>query len=646
MAHKSVKRLILVFALLAALLLTGCNASGNAGTSLLPSGSARAEAVISEEDTQTTWEDACATHITFGSNEAEIEGTGASFADGTLAISEAGTYVLSGTLDDGQILIDAAKTDTIHLVFIGISIVSGKDAVLYEKKAGKVILTLAEGSENSLTSAAGTIASEEETEPDAALYCQNSLTINGPGGLTVTGNYNHGIVSKDDLIITGGTLFVTAAGTGIRGRDSLTVTNGDITVNAQGDALQSNNEEDSTKGTVTISGGTFHLTAIKDGIQAESALNISGGSFTIQSGSDTESSAADTAIAEQAAAVPDTAITQESETVSSATMMKPGQDGFSQGGGPDGFPPDGGRGIPGNTQKVSVEGGKGLKATKNLTITGGTFDIVSADDAIHVNGDALIEDGIFTIVAGDDGVHADGTVTIKGGTLTIEKSYEGLEAATILLEGGTVNIVASDDGLNAAGGNDGSALEGLNGQNEFEAGDYVIRISGGTVTVNAGGDGVDSNGSIYLSGGTVLVDGPISNGNGAIDYNGVFEVTGGTLAASGSSGMAQGPSSSSNQASLMVYQSGSGAIALLDSNGNTVATHSPAKAFQTVLFSTPQMKKGETYTLTIDGQTIARITLSEDITTYSADGTQGGLFDRQFPGGGGQGGPGGGRRIP
>ncbi len=237
------------------------------------------------------------------------------------------------------------------------------------------------------------------------------------------------------------------------------------------------------------------------------------------------------------------------------------------------------------------------------------------------------------------------SVTVKGGTLTIKKSYEGLEAANILLEGGSINITASDDGLNAAGRNDGSALEGWRGQSDFEAGDYAIRLNCGTVTVNADGDGVDSNGSIYLSGGTIMVDGPTSNGNGAVDYNGVFEVTGGTLAASDSSGMAQGPSSSSSQASLMVYQNGSCTITLLDASGDTAAVHTPAKTFQTVLFSTPEMKKGETYTLTIGGQTIAQITLSDDITTYSADGTQGGTFDRQFPGGG-QGGPGGGRRRP
>ena len=633
MKHKSAKRILLTISLLAVLLLAGC--SGSAGSSLLPSGSVRAEAAITQEDTDTALENGSATHITLNGNKADIAGTGASFADGILAISEAGTYVLSGLLDDGQILIDAAKSDTVHLVLGGVSITNVDSAALYGKKAGKVILTLAEGTQNNLLSSDGTAASQGEAEPDAVLYCQNSLTINGDGKLTVTGNNNHGIVSKDNLIITGGTLSVTSAGTGIRGRDSLTVTGGDITVNAQGDALQSNNEEDSTKGSVTISGGTFHLTAVKDGIQAETDLNISGGKFVIKSGGDSDAITADAAKEQPAA--PDAAMVQDGDTASGATTRMPK---------PGGFQPDGGQSMPGGTQKVSAESGKGLKSTKSLTITGGTFDMESADDAIHTNGDAVIEDGIFTLSTGDDGVHAGGTVTIKGGTFTIQKSYEGIEAANIHLEGGMVSITASDDGLNAAGGSDGSALEGWRGQSGFTAGDYAIRISGGNVTVNANGDGIDSNGSIYMSGGTVLVDGPVSNGNGAVDYNGVFEVTGGTLAATGSSGMAQGPSSVAGQASLMVYQSGSGAISLLDSSGNTVAAHTPAKAYESVLFSTPQMKKGETYTLTISGQTIAQITLSDDITTYSADGTQGGAFDRQFPGGGSQDGPGGGPRRP
>ncbi len=610
MKFKNIKTLIIGVVLSAALLLTGCTST--AGSALLPSGAALAEAAISQEDTDAQWDAQSAVSITLHNSETAIAGSGATFSDGVLVISAPGTYVVNGSLDDGQIRIDAGKNDTVRLVLNGMSVTNASGSALYGKKAGKVILTLAAGSENSLTDGTEYVFEQDETEPDAALYAKDSLTINGTGKLAVTGNYNHGIVSKDDLIITGGTLVVNANGTGIRGRDSLTITNGDITATAKGDALQANNAEDASKGSIDISGGTFRLTAAKDGIQAETTLHISEGSFTIYSGGETETGSS---------AAADTAEAAETNTDQPSRMV--------------GFPTKGAWNPEQNTQQADTESGKGLKAAVGLTITGGSFEIHSADDTIHTNGNALIEDGTFTLYSGDDGVHADGDITIKGGILTVRQSYEGLEAANITVEGGEIQLTADDDGFNAAGGNDGSALTGWRGQGGFEAsGDYSIHILGGTIRVNAGGDGLDSNGDMFLSGGSVTVDGPVSNGNGALDYNGVFELTGGTLAVSGSAGMAQGPSSSANQATLLVYVSGSGTVTLADSSGSELIAYTPAKTYQMLAISTPQMRQGETYTLSIGGQSSYQITLTDAVTTYSADGTQGGTFNRQFPGGG------------
>ena len=626
MKSRNIKGLLVGFILSAALLLTGCTST--VGSALLSTGTATAESAISQEDNDAQWDAQSAVSITFSGADAAITGSGATFTDGALIISEPGTYVLSGNLDDGQVRIDAAKGDTIRLVLNGVTVSNSTGSALYEKKAGKVIITLAEGTENSLTDGSEYVLEQDETEPDAALYAKDSLTINGLGNLTVTGNYNHGIVSKDHLIITGGTLSVSANGTGIRGRDSLNITDGDITVTAAGDALQANNSEDATKGSIDISGGTFHLTAGKDGIQAETTLNISGGSFTIYSGGETESVSSTTvdATSQATAALTATPTEQPSQSVS--------------------FPTKGAWAPGGNTQKTNTESGKGLKAVTGLNITGGSFEIHSADDTVHTNGNAVIENGTLTLYSDDDGIHADGDITIKSGIVAIEQSYEGLEAANIIIEGGEIQINADDDGFNAAGGNDGSSLTSWRGQGGFEAsGDYSIRISGGTIHVNASGDGLDSNGDMYMSGGFVTVDGPTNNGNGALDYNGVFELTGGTLAVSGSAGMAQGTSKSANQATLMVYGSGSGTVTLKDSNGNEILSYTPAKAYQMLAISTPQLKQGETYTLSIADQTSFDITLTDAITTYSTDGTQGGSFNRQFPGGG-QGGPGGGRRGP
>ncbi len=603
------KQLFMSYTIAAALLLTGCaQAAGNAPP---PSSTQSAESTIAPEDTQTAWDEQNAVRIAFSGSEATVTGAGAVFSGGTLTLSKPGTYVLSGTLDDGQIRIDAGKKDTIRLILNGVSITSKTSAALYEAKADKVIVTLADGTVNSLTDASEYVYAQGETEPDAAMYLQNSLTINGNGTLSVTGSYNHGIVAKDDLVITGGTINVNANGTGIRGRDTLTITGGDITVNATGDALQSNNDEDSTKGNITISSGTFHLTSAKDGIQAETTLNITGGSFTIYSGGKTKADAA----------------TGQSQDGSGADQNRQGKSSF---------PAQGGQWrIPGSTTTDNTESGKGLKATGDITISGGTFEIYAQDDSIHTGANALIYDGTFTLETGDDGIHADGDITIKGGTITVTQSYEGLEAANINVEGGKINILASDDGINAAGGNDETTTTDWRRPRGFEAaGDYSVKFSGGEVYISAQGDGLDSNGNIYMSGGTVMVDGPTNNGNAALDYNGNFEITGGTLMASGSAGMAQAPSALGGQVALMVYGSGSGAITLTDTSGNALIHYTPSKTYQSVVISTPDMKQGETYTLSISGQE-HQVTLTDNITTFSTDGTQGGGFNQRFPGGGG-----------
>ena len=207
---------------------------------------------------------------------------------------------------------------------------------------------------------------------------------------------------------------------------------------------------------------------------------------------------------------------------------------------------------------------KGIKAGATITINGGTFDIQSTDDGLHSNDSILINGGEFTIASGDDGIHADTDLIIENGTINIATSYEGLESATITINNGQISIVSSDDGINVAGGADGSGMNagmgGGGGRNGgpgmemfAETGDFNLYISGGTVYMNAGGDGLDSNGSITMTGETAVVNGPTNDGNGVIDYMGLFSISGGILIAAGGSGMAQSPDGNSTQAVLLVY---------------------------------------------------------------------------------------------
>ena len=286
-------------------------------------------------------------------------------------------------------------------------------------------------------------------------------------------------------------------------------------------------------------------------------------------------------------------------------------------------------------------GGDGLKTTNetekgDAEFTGGKFVINSETDGIQIIANLLISGGDFTIRVADDGIHADGGMTIDGGQITIEKSYEGIEASTIVINDGTIKITASDDGMNAAGGSD--TTDANRSARDTFVGDAskVLTINGGDVYVNSGGDGLDSNGNLYITGGTVHVDGPTNDGNGAIDYGDSgceFKVTGGTLIAVGSSGMAINATSAS-QPSVLVNLSGSytGQLSFGD------ISYSPAKSYSSVLISSPDLKLGSSYDLNISGTKVQSVTVSSVVTTSGNAGMQPGM------GQGRQGGQPGGRR--
>lgn len=287
------------------------------------------------------------------------------------------------------------------------------------------------------------------------------------------------------------------------------------------------------------------------------------------------------------------------------------------------------------TYTITVSG-KGLEANDSIRIADGTYNITSDDDALHSNDYTTIIGGCFTISSGDDGIHSDGVTTISGGTINIEKSYEGIEGQQIIIEGGDIKLNASDDGLNAAGGNDQSGYG--NRQDTFAADvNAIIEISGGTLYVNAEGDGIDSNGSLSITGGTITVDGPTNSGNGALDYNGTASISGGILIAAGASGMAIN-FSEATQGTMMVNFSQSqngGEITVKDSSGNTVLSFTASKAFNSVVVSSPDLQKGETYTISA-GSESQEVTLDDYIYgTGSGMGMGGGMQ-------GGRGGMGGG----
>ncbi len=488
---------------------------------------------------------------------ATSDGAGVSIDGSVVTITAPGTYRITGTLSDGQLVVDSAADGLVQLILAGADLSSSTTSPLVVTDADEVAVILAEGTTSTLVDASEYQYPDAETdEPNAALFSTADLTIGGTGTLQVTGNSNDGIASKDGLVIAGGTITVTAVDDGIRGKDYLVIDDGQVRVDAGGDGLKSDNDEDATAGYVALLGGTVDITAGDDGATAATDVLIVDGTLTVVAGAG--DSSADTSA-------------------------------------------------------------RGLLADVALAIAGGTVDIDAADDALHSNGITTITGGTVTLAAGDDGVHADTDLTIAGGDLEVTESYEGLESADMTIAGGDITITARDDGVNLAGG-DGSAAAGPGDQaDDFgdrpgggrgggtggfeEVGDYHLAITGGQLVIDSGGDGLDSNGTATMSGGTVVVQGPTSNGNGAIDVNGTFDITGGTLVAAGSAGMAETPEATSAQAWLAAtFQSTqpAGSVIAFEANGTVLATFTASKQIQSIVLSTPDLETGASYDVYID----------------------------------------------
>lgn len=532
------------------------SADSAGSTAAVSTGPASAVAALAENtaaDEQAadyTWDEAGVVAITL-SGDAITAGAGVQVQGTQATITAAGTYRLSGTLTEGQIVVDTADKGTVQLILDGVSLHNSTSAALYVAQAKKVVLILAAGTTNQVSDGASYVfANPVDTDPNAAIFSHSDLTIAGDGALTVTGSYQDGLTSQDGLLIAGGTLTVTAVDDGLRGKDYLVVEAGQLTVNAGGDGLKSDNAEDAALGYISLQAGTFSVTAGADAIQAETDVLITGGTFTLQSGG-----GAQAALSADASA-------------------------------------------------------KGIRAKVNLNIDAGTFTIDSADDALHSNDSLTINGGTFTLASGDDGLHADAALTINGGDVRITRSYEGVESAVITLNAGTLAVVASDDGLNVAAGNDGSGQMGWGpggqGQDTFaSANGQYLYINGGTITVNASGDGIDINGAVAMTGGTLIVSGPTEQMNGALDFDAGFSMTGGVVAAAGSSGMAMTPDATSSQPALLIYfdavQAAGTLVNIQDSAGQSVLTFAPAKEFQSLAFASAALKNGETYTVYLGG---------------------------------------------
>lgn len=696
--HKTITKIILISAFALSLLIVCDCLSSEAldteevtETEVIANNAADALAANCEDHEKTedyTWDSNEVVHIVLNYDTIATDGAGVTIDGGTITITSGGTYVISGNLSDGQIIVDSDDKKTVRLILNGAFVCCSSSAAMLIENAKKTVIVLAENTVNYFCDERPEdYEGPLENEPNAAIFSRDDLTICGDGSLAVDGNVNDGIAGKDGLIIAGGIIDVNAIDDGIRGKDYLVIHDAKIIVNSGGDGLKSDNDQDAEKGYIYIASGVIDVNSAGDaitaqtdaiisdgqidlfsgegyaggidentsakGIKAGIGLIIDGGIFSIDSTDDALHSDGNVAInggtfiisSKDDAISSDSAIeinggeitiTKCYEGIDSPTVtindgdiyilsnddgiiatehavieygifeINSGSDAISAGIDviiTDGqFTIDTGSGRNRSTTSTSA---KGIKAVENLIVDGGNFLIDSVDDAVHSDGNLEINGGTFSIIARDDGIHANNDVVINGGDIDIIESYEGIESAdaNITINGGSIHIVSSDDGINVAGGGDnfgpGGPGRGGTPTTPTTNGNCFLYINGGYIVIDADGDGLDSNGSIEMTDGVVIVNGPTNDMNGALDHSS-FKITGGLLIAAGSSGMAQAPddTTSSQYSVLLTFNktmSGGTMIHIQNKTGGNILSFVPTKTYRSLAFSSQELTKGSTY---------------------------------------------------
>ncbi len=518
--------------------------------------------------------------ITLGGATASADSAAVTVDGATVTISAAGTYSLSGSLTDGEIVVDAADGDDVTLVLDGVDIANTDGAAIAVMNADEALVVLAEGTTNQLTDGAAYVFPDAETdEPNAALYSAADLSIAGGGALVVNANYNDGITSKDGLVIEAGTITVSAADDGIRGKDYVIVNGGTIAVDAVGDGIKADNEEDLERGYVLIADGSLSVVAGDDGVQGATDVLVTGGETTIDAGSGSEA----------------------------------------------------GRALQGETL-VAVSGGvinatavdDAIHSNNEITIDGGTLTLASGDDGIH--GDLLvtINGGAIIITDAYEGIESE-VIAINDGFIDVTSSDDGLNVASA--DAATTTTTAD---ATVAPGPGGGGRGGPGGADDG-VGEHYIYINGGTITItitgelNEQGDGIDANGHVEMTGGVVAVSGPTDTRNSALDYSGgSFTLTGGLFIGTNIDGRnSEGVGAGSSQASLYLTTGGAidaGTVVRIESTqGEGLVTFEPANAYSVIVFSSPALAAGESYDVYLGGAVAGEsVTSLYEDSAYSA----------------------------
>lgn len=666
-----IKRNCVAAVILTMCLMTAGCARNSTSTTTASGGETTITSGIIKEDTDVTHADDAENYrvsITGDFTVTSDTSDGVTQSGSVYTITKAGEYTVTGLLSEGQLIVDAGDEDEVTIVLNGTSITCSSGSPIYVKNASEVKIKSEENSFNEVIDNR-TEATEDSSDDavNAAIYATCDLKLVGKGALVVTGNYNNGIQSKDNLSIKNVIVKVTAVNNAVKGNDAVDIESGNIiAISAKGDGIKTSNSNISNKGNqkgiVTITGGNIDVYAACDGIDAAYVADISGdGNLNIYTDTYSEyseevtssGSSSGTSTSRNSSASANTvSYVAASDTIANAPGgfgggNMGGMDGQNGGNTPDMNGGSGGNkaggdrpGMPGDFNESGNSSGKsystkGIKAESEINISGFTINISSTDDGIHANSDSgvletgedgkgtiVINGGSITISSGDDGIHADKQLDVNDGYINVVTSYEGLEAITINLNGGKIYVYATDDGINACTG-DGKTSP-------------IVNVTGGYIDVTTASgdtDGIDSNGNYVQTGGFVLVKGGSSSGNvsGSIDVDGTVTITGGTCVALG--GICETPVNSVNAYVLSSVSFSSGRYSLKNSSDDEGISFTVDGSFINGWICSDTLVTGTSYTLYQGSDSIADWT--QESGTMGASGT-GGFGGGNMGGMGGQ----------
>lgn len=620
---------------------------------------------LDEEDTTTSYNESEASKIELTQTSATVTGSGVTVDGSKVTITSAGTYVISGTLTDGCIDVNVSGKGTVRIILNGVNVTSSTTAPFIVEDAKKVVVTLADGTTNTFTDS--TRATTDDEDYSAAITSKADLTFNGNGTLNVNAGYRNGIKSSDDLKIVSGTFNITSNEDGIVGKDLLAIKNGTFNITSGQDGMKSTYDTDDTKGNIIIDGGTFNITAATDGIQSEHILRINGGDFNIKTGggyqASTKSSSQNNSFGRMNNTSTQSTSTDEASMkgLKAGTVIKITSGTYTINAQDDAVHTNGDMYIDGGTFNVNT-GDDGFHADTLIVINDGNIKVENSYESIEAE-TIIINGGDIDVTASDDGINAAGGSS-SNSTDNADNNQMGGNMPSGMSDGTAPEPPSDDNGQMGMGqpngqseatgerpelpsdsnGQQGNMPNGMgngtapelpsdnNGQssdmsNNSQTGGMpqgnnssstaTLTINGGNILVNASGDGLDANGSIYINGGTIIISGPTSDGDTAIDFDNTCEITGGTVMAFGSSGMLETPTSAENGSCIVTTFSTASAnseFSLKDSSGNTILSYTPSKTYASAIVYSTDIKSGSTYTVNA-GSTSQSIEVSSSVTS-------------------------------